>query len=303
MSGALTIEVASHEDVELARTWAATEGWNPGRHDVVPNMATDPQGFLMGKVDGVPVATISAVRYDAHYAFLGFYIVLPEHRGKGYGIAMWQAAMKQMEGRIVGLDGVPKQQANYVKSGFKLDYAQERWTGVADGTPFELPSHIVQVSGDNFSALLHYDRVFHPASRTAFLKAWTSIPGSLALCAMAPDGQTCVGWGQIRQGEDGHRIGPLFADSPDDADAMLRTLRANLPCDTSYCIDIPQGWAGLGWAGLGWAGAAGQVNQAAQDMRTRHGLTKSFEVGRMWHGGNPKLPTDKIYGVTSLELG
>ncbi|KAG1666451.1 hypothetical protein FOA52_015121 [Chlamydomonas sp. UWO 241] len=285
MAGALTIEVATQADVELVRTWAVTEDWNPGRHDVLPNMATDPHGFLMGKVDGVPVATISAVRYDAHYAFLAFYIVLPEHRGKGYGVAMWRAAMKQMEGRIVGLDGVLKQQANYVRSGFKLDYVQERWAGVADGTPFELPPHIVQVSDDNFNALLHYDRVCHPAPRTAFLKAWTSIPGSLALCAMAPDGKTCVGWGQIREGEDGHKIGPLFADSADDADAMLRALLAHLPRGTSYCIDIPQ------------------VNQAAQDMRVRYGLTKSFEVGRMWHGGNPNLPTDKIYGCSSLELG
>jgi hypothetical protein len=58
---------------------------------------------------------------------------------------MWRAAMAQMEGRIVGLDGVPQQQANYAKSGFKLDYAHERWQGLADGEPFGLPPHIVQV--------------------------------------------------------------------------------------------------------------------------------------------------------------
>ena len=78
----------------------------------------DPQGFLIGELDGTAAATISCVNYDDCFAFLGFYIVRPDLRGHGYGLRIWNAAMAHAGARTVGLDGVVAQQANYQKSGF-----------------------------------------------------------------------------------------------------------------------------------------------------------------------------------------
>jgi hypothetical protein len=44
------------------------------------------------------------VRYDSSFGFLGFYIVKPEMRGRGYGYQIWQAGMERLEGCTVGLD-------------------------------------------------------------------------------------------------------------------------------------------------------------------------------------------------------
>ena len=104
-------------DVVRAADWAAAEGWNPGLSDAVAFQAADPTGFLVGRLDGEPVGCISVVRYGQAFGFLGFYIMTPKARGKGYGIRIWQAGMKHLAGRMVGLDGVPAQQDNYRKIG------------------------------------------------------------------------------------------------------------------------------------------------------------------------------------------
>ena len=77
-------------ELDLALAWAAEEGWNPGPHDAAAFWAADPGGFWLGELDGSPVASISVVRYGAEYGFLGCYIVRPEHRGGGLGLALWQ---------------------------------------------------------------------------------------------------------------------------------------------------------------------------------------------------------------------
>src|SRR5690242_4582692 len=97
------IAVASADDVLRMAEWAGDEGWNPGRTDIHAFFATDPAGFLMGRVDGEPQICISVVKYGAGFGFLGFYIARPAVRGKGYGLRIWNAGMARLEGRNVGL--------------------------------------------------------------------------------------------------------------------------------------------------------------------------------------------------------
>jgi ribosomal protein S18 acetylase RimI-like enzyme len=116
-------------EIDLAVEWAAREGWNPGLQDADAFHAADPEGFLLGALAGEPAAVISAVRYGEGFGFIGFYIVRPDLRGRGYGLTLWNAAMARLAGRNVGLDGVVAQQPNYRKSGFRLAYRNIRHEG------------------------------------------------------------------------------------------------------------------------------------------------------------------------------
>src|SRR3954454_18786961 len=120
----------TREELKLALAWADGEGWNPGLADADCFHAADPDGFQVGCLADEPVACISVVRYGEHYAFLGFYIVKPEMRGRGYGIRIWQAGLSRLGSRLVGLDGVTTQQENYRKSGFVLAHRNIRFGGV-----------------------------------------------------------------------------------------------------------------------------------------------------------------------------
>ena len=52
----------------------------------------------------------------------------PEFRGLGLGTKIWQHALNYSAGAACGLDGVVEQQANYVKSGFKLESRNIRYS-------------------------------------------------------------------------------------------------------------------------------------------------------------------------------
>jgi len=56
----------------------------------------DPSDTAMAdrdQVDGEAIGCISTVAYNDAFGFLGFYIVRPEYRSRGYGIQIWNAGM------------------------------------------------------------------------------------------------------------------------------------------------------------------------------------------------------------------
>jgi len=279
------IATASRPELELSIDWAAAEGWNPGLHDVDPFFAADPGGYLIGRFDGEPVATISAVRYGSGFGFVGFYIVRPEFRGRGLGLDIWKAAMASLDGRNVGLDGVVDQQDNYRKSGFHLAYRNVRYSGRAGdcATAPQPDTRIVPVSTLSFTALRDYDRPFFPDDRETFLRTWIAPPAGQAL-ALVEEGDI-RGYGVIRACRSGHKIGPLFADDTRHADALLPALCATVPADDEVFLDAPE------------------VNPEAVKLAESHGMTVVFETARMYTGPAPELPLGRLFGVTTFELG
>src|SRR5690606_19062772 len=103
-SKSYSIRPMNRGDLDVAVSWAAKEGWNPGRADAECFFAVDSSGFFMGYLGEEPVASISAVKYGKSFGFVGIYIVKEEHRGKGFGWRIWQRAMDSLAGRTVGLD-------------------------------------------------------------------------------------------------------------------------------------------------------------------------------------------------------
>ncbi|WP_030722991.1 GNAT family N-acetyltransferase [Streptomyces sp. NRRL S-237] len=272
---------ASAADMKLIRDWADEEGWNPGDSDRFAFAVADPEGFLVGRLDGEPVACISAVRYGAGFGFIGFYIARPAVRGQGYGIRLWHAGMERLDGRLVGLDGVVDQQDNYRKSGFRSAWNNFRYEGVPEGED-DRAVEIVDAATLPFGRLAAYDRRFFPAARDAFLSAWTGLPGRTALAAVR-DGRI-EGLGVIRPSSAAHRIGPLYATTPAVAAALVRRLARHAP-DGLVSVDVPD------------------ANPTAGALFERLGLTPAFETARMYTGPTPDLALTELYGVTSLELG
>jgi GNAT superfamily N-acetyltransferase len=182
----LGIRTMRPDEISIAVNWAAAEGWNPGLADDACFAAVDPEGFLIGELDGAPAATVSCVNYSTSFAFLGFYIVREDLRGRGHGLRIWDAAIAHAGPRVIGLDGVVAQQQNYRKSGFELAYANVRYGGtvVAPDAPQAGVSALAEIP---LAIVEAYDATVFPAPRPAFLRAWIAHPGmSVApLCAMA----------------------------------------------------------------------------------------------------------------------
>ncbi len=312
-SGDYVIRPMTRLEVDLAIEWAAAAGWNPGLRDGDCFYKSDPAGFLVGLKGGEPVATLSAVKYGETFGFIGFYIVKPEHRGQGYGMQIWNAGLAYLgvepsgteplgvaslgTGRTVGLDGVVDQQDNYRKSGFTLAYSNVRYQGAGGGAGLN-DDDIVPLATLPFEQVIAYDRSFFPGDRAApgsspdsasvspqrrrFLQCWVAQP-HIALGLMQ-NGEL-LGYGVLRRCRLGHKIGPLFADSPEIADRLFAALRGQALAEDPIFLDVPA------------------VNAAAVDLARRYGMTAAFETARMYIGPAPDLPMNRLFGVTSFELG
>lgn len=287
MSDAFTIRPMRLEDLQRALDWAREEGWNPGVDDAAAFRIADPDGFLMGFLDDEPVAAISVVAYSTGFGFLGLYLCRPEHRGKGYGWRLWQAGLKRLDtvmpGGTVGLDGVVAQQDNYARTGFVRAHRNIRYGGVSMvDTPAD--PRLARIGQGFFATVRDYDRDVFRAPRTAFLKNWLAPDaGSRVGFALVEDGNL-LGYGAIRACDEGFKIGPLFAEDETSADILFRALAGQVKGQTVY-IDPPE------------------PNEAACSLAERYDLSPVFETARMYRGANPDLPLDRIFGITTFELG
>jgi GNAT superfamily N-acetyltransferase len=281
-TGDYAIRTMTRREVDLALDWAAAEGWNPGLYDAHCFFGADPGGFLIGLLGDEPVATISAVQYGESFGFVGFYIVKPEHRGRGYGMQIWKAALARLGGRTIGLDGVVDQQLNYRKSGFTLAYRNVRYQGTGGGA-LSGGAGIVPLSSLPFGVVCAYDKPFFPDNRRQFLKCWIAQPQSTALGILQD--RALAGYGVLRMCRTGYKIGPLFADSPGLAERLFLALKGHAPEGAPVFLDTPE------------------VNPAAIDLAKRHSMTAAFETARMYTGNSPDLPLQRLFGVTTFELG
>ena len=175
------------------------------------------------------VATISVVKYGTSFGFLGLYIVKPSYRGRGYGLGLWNAGIARLEQRTIGLDGVVAQQDNYRRSGFAFAYRNIRYqgTGQAKTSPRR---EVAPLSSVPFDDLNDYDRSVFLADRSSFLKSWISQPQSTAI-GFLRNGRL-AGYGVIRAARTGFKIGPLFADDAECAEALFNGLVASVPDDS-----------------------------------------------------------------------
>ncbi|PSW15642.1 GNAT family N-acetyltransferase [Photobacterium rosenbergii] len=276
------IKVMSKQNLATAIDWAVAEGWNPGLHDIESFYAADPNGFLMGFLGDEAIASISVVKYDNSYGFLGFYIVKPEFRGKGYGLKLWQAGLQYLEGCNVGLDGVVEQQGNYKQSGFKLAYGNIRFEGFGGGDEPE-GIGLVDLNELSFSEVQDYDSAFFPTERHVFLKHWIGQTGSSAL-GIKQAGKL-VGYGVIRPCRNGFKIGPLFADDALLAEELFLALKSKATPTENVYLDVPE------------------VNLAGVALAEKYSMEPVFTTARMYTGETPEISVNRTFGVTTFELG
>jgi hypothetical protein len=280
-AGDLRIRAMRPEEIAIAVDWAAGEGWNPGLSDAACFNKVDPDGFLIGELDGAPAAAISCLNYDSAFAFLGFYIVRRDLRGRGYGLRIWNEAIAHAGGRTIGLDGVVAQQQNYRKSGFRLAYANIRYRGTIARISAPLAG-VVPLAEVPFATVEADDARVFPGPRSAFLRAWISAPGHIGR-ALVRDGRLAA-WGVIRPCRRGHKIGPLVAYKRAAAEAVLAALVAAAGAGDIF-LDVPS------------------VNPEAVALAHGHDLAPVFETARMYTGAIRPLALERVFGVTTFELG
>ena len=270
---------ATLPELEEILDWAADEGWNPGLEDAAAFYGTDPEGFFVAVDEAdVPIAAISVVNHTETFAFLGLYIVRPEHRGQGVGLALWQHALKHAGARTVGLDGVEAQQSNYEASGFVHSSGTTRYSGGI--APLADPE-VRLATEEDIPALISLVVAASGVVKTDYLQNWFTNAATRKTLVLCTDG-AFAGLTTIRKCRVGAKIGPLIADSASAAERLV--VHAATLFEGPLILDVPEAASGLSALCQTWGWNAG------------------FRTARMYRGAFSPV-AHPFFAVTSLELG
>ena len=266
----------------LAADWAAAEGWNPGLADAACFATVDAGGFLIGELDGAPAATISCVNYDARLRVSRLL-----HRAAGSARARLRPAhLERRRSRMRGAHHRPRR----------------RCGAAGELQEVGVPAGLCQCPLRRPRCLPAPRRPGSSRSRTCRSRAWRRtmprfsrrrVRRSCARGSTAP----------------GHIGRALVRDGRLAAWGVIRPCRSGLEDRPAGGRRPRRGGGGVRGAGLGRAAAARSFStcrsSTARRSRSRrgHGLAPVFETARMYTGAIRAVRLERVFGVTTFELG
>lgn len=265
--------------------WADEEGWNPGPYDAEVYWQTDPDGFYGFFDNDKLVAGGSIISYNGEFGFMGFFIVKPQYRSKGIGRNLWylrrDTLLKRLkEGASIGMDGVVDMQPFYNKGGFEIAFRDLRYEGI--GKEDTINKNISSIEEKDYEKVLAYDKMCFGFSRPQFMLNWLKMP-EVKTFKYVEDNKL-KGFSVLRKANKGYKICPLFADTPQIAEELFKACSSSAKNEPFY-LDIPI------------------VNEAAKKLVDKYKMEYVFECARMYYGNPPNVDVNKIFGITTFELG
>ncbi|OHS97560.1 gCN5-related N-acetyltransferase [Tritrichomonas foetus] len=219
VKGEYEIFTCTKEEVKIVTDMAVAEGWTESYDAIDAIYNLDPEGYFVGKIDGKIVSSISAVRYPGNYGFIGFYIVLEEYRGKGYGIKIFKHAMEHLKGCLVCLDAVAQEVETYKRGGFVSSEGTDRYVGTSKILPVDSHIHAYD-ENSHFEEVAAYDEGCLPSQRKDFLREWLKIPHAKSVVYL-DDNNRLQGYGSIHRTCHGWEIAPCYSENKEIAKCIM----------------------------------------------------------------------------------
>lgn len=294
------------EEVLQATGKRVSGNYRPGEQDHRIIFELDPNGFYSALLEPETevVGCMCILRHSEKFAFIGYYFISEEYRGRGFGTLMWRQvlAMASLPPDCnIGLVSSTAQRARYEKMGFKESWEILNTDIIASEALLTMTqmqsssssnTRILPISRDNFEDILNYDAQVYSFPRRSFLEKWLFASNCHAFLAQEERGKV-VGYVVVRKTvnqKEGWKIGPLFAN---DSETGVKLYRASFDAVTathkSPVVRI----------------AAPHANKAAiQIARTiASGTERGENFVRMYTAGIPPgTQVDKIYVHTAVEF-
>lgn len=281
----LTLTKLCKNDLKTLVDWARNEGWNPGAYDYHAFWNTDPEGYYGFFYQDKLIAGGAIVSYSGTFGFMGLFIVHADFRGLGIGTKLWYLRRDLLLKRInnnaaIGMDGVVAMQPFYEKGGFNIAFRDERYECI--GKKYPPNKAISLITSTDHEMINAYDIQCFGYKRKRFLENWLVLPESKAFKFY--EDNKIKGYAVIRKVDSGYKIGPLFANNNEIAEALYKAC-LNTAIDAPVYLDIPV------------------INNGAVALVKKYNAKYVFECARMHYRECTEMDPHKIYGITTFELG
>ncbi|XP_028514198.1 uncharacterized protein LOC114574812 [Exaiptasia diaphana] len=284
----------------IKETMASLE-CRPGLEDVECFLASDHPGIYIGELNGTPIGSVSFTKYCSTYYSFGLYLVEEIYRGKGYGMQIFNTAIKEIDSsQNISAYAVPSIAKKYEIHGFRTQWLCSNYDiNLTKALEFlkAIPSNQNGLTAKSTTeidqeALLSYDTAVFGYQRNSFLMKWLHAKGSHVKVVVNSE-RTIVGYAAARVAylqHEGYRLGPLFADSDEAAKVLLKALFEEILCNgisTSHSVTIF---------------CLKRNSNSMELMEQLHGK-HTFDLAYITTKGVPNGCFDKWFGITSPEIG
>lgn len=222
MPSTIQFRAMTHADIALGMRLKAAARWNQLAADW--EMLLDTGFGLVATMAGVDVGTATVIVYDG-FSWIGMVLVDPAYRRRGIGTALLKAAIAHAESHgSVCLDATPQGEPLYSRWGFHTEYILMRMQRIAG---IESPDVKVQhpfrcelLADDRLPDVQRFDASIFGAERAGILQHLLRRSPQYAY-VMRVSGRVC-GYCLGRSGSSFEQIGPIVAQAPEVARALLR---------------------------------------------------------------------------------
>jgi GNAT superfamily N-acetyltransferase len=202
-------------------------GWNQNAADWTLMLEAG-RGWGLTLGDGTLVASTLVLPYRG-FAWVSMVLVLPAHRRKGYASRLLRRALAELKagGLTPMLDATPAGRAVYLQEGFGDRWGFRRYQlQSAPRAAVDRAAQVRPLADDDWRSLLALDAQAFGASREALLRALAARLPQAAL-VLVREGAV-RGYLLGRDGREASQLGPLVADEPETAVALLATALARV---------------------------------------------------------------------------
>lgn len=233
-------------DVDAALALSEQAGWGTRRADWKRLVEADAALAVGGYRGDELVATATVAEYG-DLGWVGCVLVDEDHRRRGLGTEIFEAAVDAAGVPVLGLDANPAGKPIYEASGFEAVAKVRQYTGTPD--PARPPS-VEAVDPSELDALVAFDRAHAGVDREWLLRSFAADPD--AHLFVRRDGEV-EGYALAHPDREGWNLGPVVAETPAAARALVRRAAAGI--DGALTVRVPAAPTNgtVDWEALGFA--------------------------------------------------
>jgi len=272
-------------DIEAGLALCRASGWNQQRRDWELFLHLSPRGCRVAVKEGQVVGTVTTVRYQDRFCWIGMVLVDPFERNQGIGTQLLHESLAVLEGeRSIRLDATPAGHEVYRKFDFVDEYRLSRMGTTAFVSPMMIDHNPPRpMMESDLPQIFEIDREIFGADRGQIL-AWMFEGAPEYAWVVARSGRI-EGYIFGRHGYNFEHVGPLVAQDHESALILVKACLSHYEGRT-FILD------------------ASGYDPEWKEQLTSIGFKEQRPFIRMFRGENlfPGLP-EKQFAILGPEFG
>lgn len=223
-------------DIAAGLRFCRTSGWNQVQRDWELFLHLSPAGCYVAMQAEQIVGTVTTVRYQERFGWIGMMLVDPALRGQGIGRQLMTAALTALGAEACArLDATPAGFPLYRKLDFHEEYRLQRMEGTPPAQA--LPHEAQPMQHADLAEICAWDQAVFGADRSVLL-AWL-FAGAPELCWVVRQAGRLRGYVFGRRGHRFVHLGPVVATAERAAPQLVTACFASASAQP-LILDVPQ---------------------------------------------------------------